>query len=75
MKVVSMVCLFLAAGAANAGELPSALENTEHHKQAEMVVRLTCLKDGSKHFEIISSSGWGGVRKLAGYSAAGDFPR
>ena len=39
------------------------LENPGHHKHAEMVVRVTCNKDGSKHFEEISSSGWGGARK------------
>jgi hypothetical protein len=39
------------------------LENQRHHKRAEMVVQLTCLKDGSKQFETISESGWGGARK------------
>jgi hypothetical protein len=28
-----------------------------------MLVRLTCLKDGSKQFEMLSSTGWGGARK------------
>ncbi|HTA43751.1 MAG TPA: outer membrane lipoprotein-sorting protein [Bryobacteraceae bacterium] len=39
------------------------LENRDFHKRAEMLVRLTCGKDGSKQFEIVSSSGWGGARK------------
>jgi hypothetical protein len=39
------------------------LENHGHHKRAEMVVRLTCLEDGSKQFETISATGWGGARK------------
>lgn len=39
------------------------LENAKLHKQAEMVVRMTYGKNGSKQFEIVSSSGWNGVRK------------
>ena len=39
------------------------LENQGYHKRAEMLVRMTCLKDGSKHFETLSSTGWGGARK------------
>ena len=39
------------------------LENVRHNKWAEMLVRLTCLGDGSKHFELLSSTGWGGVRE------------
>jgi len=39
------------------------LENQRHHKRAEMLVRMTCLRDGSKHFETISETGWGGARK------------
>ena len=39
------------------------LENTRHHKRAEMLVRVTCAKDGSKQFETVSSTGWGGARK------------
>ena len=35
------------------------LENPGHHKRAEMLVRVTCQKDGSKQFEQVSSSGWG----------------
>ncbi len=44
------------------------LENSKHQERAEMLVRLTCLKDGSKHFETLFSNGWGAVRKHA-------FPR
>ena len=40
------------------------LDNTSHHKSAEMLVRVTCAKDGSKQFEMVSSTGWGGARKL-----------
>ena len=39
------------------------LENEGHHKRAEMVVQLTCRQDGTKQFESISESGWGGARK------------
>jgi hypothetical protein len=39
------------------------LDNKGFHKHAEMVVRLTCDKAGSKRFEIVSFSGWEGARK------------
>ena len=39
------------------------LENRNHHKQAEMLVRMTCGEDGSKRFEVVSEDGWGGARK------------
>jgi hypothetical protein len=39
------------------------LENRAHHKQAEMLVRMICQEDGSKHFEVVSASGWSGARK------------
>jgi hypothetical protein len=39
------------------------LDNQRFHKRAEIVVRITCLKDGSKEFETISETGWGGARK------------
>ena len=38
------------------------LENQRHHKRAEMVVRMKCLEDGSKQFETVSASGWGGAQ-------------
>ena len=38
------------------------LENTRHHKRAEMLVRVKCVKDGSKEFEVMSSAGWGVAR-------------
>jgi outer membrane lipoprotein-sorting protein len=38
------------------------LENERHHKHAEMLVRMKCLKDGSKEFDIVSTAGWGGAR-------------
>jgi hypothetical protein len=40
------------------------LENRDFRKRAEMLVRLTCGRDGSKQFETVSFSGWGGARKL-----------
>src|SRR3954454_10100176 len=44
------------------------LENDRHHKRAEMLVRMTCIEDGSKQFETVSASGWSGARKFV-------FPR
>ena len=44
------------------------LENRNHHKRAEMLVRMTCREDGSKAFEVASESGWVGARKFV-------FPR
>jgi len=40
-----------------------ALDNQRFHKRAEMVVRINCLQNGSKQFETISVTGWGGARK------------
>ncbi len=39
------------------------LDNQRFHKRAEMVVRIICLQNGSKQFETISATGWGGARK------------
>ena len=39
------------------------LDNQRFHKRAEMVIRITCLQDGSKQFETISGTGWSGARK------------
>jgi hypothetical protein len=39
------------------------LENEAHHKRAEMTVRIECHRDGTKEFEVLSSTGWGGARK------------
>ncbi len=39
------------------------LENAAYHKRAEMTVRIVCQRDGTKQFEILSASGWGGARK------------
>ena len=44
------------------------LENHSRHKRAEMLVRVTCLEDGSKQFEVVGANGWGGARKFV-------FPR
>jgi hypothetical protein len=39
------------------------LENAAYHKRAEMTVRIVCQRDGTKQFEVLSASGWGGARK------------
>jgi outer membrane lipoprotein-sorting protein len=39
------------------------LENENYRKRAEMLVRMKCLKNGAKEFEVVSSAGWGGARK------------
>ena len=39
------------------------LENRNHHKQGEMLVRMICGEDGSKHFEVVSENGWSGATK------------
>jgi hypothetical protein len=39
------------------------LENDAYHKRAEMTVRIACHSDGTKEFEVLSSTGWGGARK------------
>src|SRR5580692_3594300 len=39
------------------------VENRNHHKRAEMLVRMTCGEDGSKQFDVVSESGWGGATK------------
>jgi len=44
------------------------LDNSRHQKHARMVVKAICRKDGSKQFEVVSSTGWGGARKYV-------FPR
>jgi hypothetical protein len=38
------------------------LENSRHHKRAEMVVRVRSLDDGSKQFQTVSATGWGIAR-------------
>ena len=38
------------------------LENSRHHKRAEMLVTVTCLDDGSKQFQPVSATGWGVAR-------------
>jgi outer membrane lipoprotein-sorting protein len=39
------------------------LENKNHHKRAEMTVRMVCQPDGSKQFEVVSADGWSIGRK------------
>jgi hypothetical protein len=38
------------------------LENSRHHKRAEMLVTVKCLDDGSKQFQTVSATGWGVAR-------------
>jgi len=38
------------------------LENSRHHKRAEMLVTVTCLDNGSKQFQTVSATGWGIAR-------------
>src|ERR1700751_1681069 len=38
------------------------LENSRHHKRAEMLVRVECRDDGSKQFRTVSATGWGAAR-------------
>jgi len=40
------------------------LENRNHHKRAEMLVRMICREDGSKQFEVVSEEGWGGAKHV-----------
>jgi hypothetical protein len=38
------------------------LENSRHHKRAEMLVTVTSLDDGSKQFQTVWTTGWGVAR-------------
>jgi hypothetical protein len=38
------------------------LENTRHHKRAEMLVTVKCLDNGSKQFQTVSVTGWNTAR-------------
>ena len=39
------------------------LENERMHKHAEMLVRVQCDADGTKHFEVVDLQGWKGANK------------
>lgn len=39
------------------------LENERLHKRAELVAAVHCDPDGTKHFEVISETGWGSANK------------
>jgi hypothetical protein len=39
------------------------LDNEHMHKHAEIVVRVQCGADGTKHFELVSQEGWKGAYK------------
>jgi hypothetical protein len=38
------------------------LENSRHHKRAEMLVTIKCLDNGSKEFQTVSATGWSAAR-------------
>jgi hypothetical protein len=38
------------------------LENSRHHKRAEMLVTMKCLDNGSKQFQTVSATGWSAAR-------------
>ncbi len=38
------------------------LENSRHHKRAEMLVAVKCLDNGAKQFQTVSAAGWGAAR-------------
>jgi negative regulator of sigma E activity len=38
------------------------IENSRHHKRAEMLVAVTCLDNGSKQFQTVSATGWSVAR-------------
>lgn len=46
-----------------AGMRKYTLENEGLHKHAEMIVRVNCDPDGTKHFEIVSEDGWKAAHK------------
>lgn len=39
------------------------LDNERMHKHAEMIVRVQCDADGTKHFEVVDFQGWKGANK------------
>lgn len=39
------------------------LENQKFNKRAEMLVRVNCDPDGTKHFEVVSEEGWSSANK------------
>jgi len=52
-----------ALGGGYAGTRQYVLENERLHKRAELVASVHCDPDGSKHFEVVSESGWGSANK------------
>ena len=52
-----------AMGGGYAGNRHYLLENEKFHKRAELVAAVHCDPDGSKHFEVVSESGWGSANK------------
>jgi hypothetical protein len=52
-----------AASGGYTGSREYVLDNHLFHKQAEMVVRVTCDQTGTKHFEVKSEEGWKSASK------------
>jgi len=52
-----------ALGAGYAGNRQYVLENERLHKRAELAASIHCDPDGTKHFEVVSESGWGSANK------------
>lgn len=46
-----------------AGTRRYTLENERMNKSAELVAAVRCAADGSKHFEVVSETGWGSANK------------
>lgn len=52
-----------AASGGYSGSREYVLENHRLHKSAQMLVRVTCDKTGTKHFEVMSETGWKAANK------------
>ena len=45
------------------GDREYVLENHKFQKRAQMEVRVTCERNGTKHFEVMSEDGWKSANK------------
>ena len=52
-----------AASGGYTGTREYVLDNHTFHKRAEMLVRVTCDRDATKHFEVLSEEGWKSASK------------
>jgi hypothetical protein len=52
-----------AASGGYTGEREYVLENHKFQKRAQMEVRVTCERNGTKHFEVMSEDGWKSANK------------